>query len=1329
MADVLAYLPYVVPALADKDQGADAHLAALETLCVALPYAYPDLLIAVDKVDCFVTRLPALVSATGADQGNMPVLAAQAIAGVVEQLPEWAESFEKNGAVQALRDRMLAVDNMELAEKCLLALKLICEECPHQCLRHGVAAAVLQFFDFVPTNEQKVALKIVAKIVEECDEADVPKAMDAAPALCNLLQSSDNTIQKSALSCLCMIASNAHGKAEHMDMLCELKVVDTAMRMLEKDGWKTIGDETLTGILGLLKNISSASAQAVKSLFDLGVCDLLRQMITYYSSSHSNSDKLQMLVELINQLMRPLETSAALKNAIVEQNSYLDQISSIVTLLIQVAKCGALSSVCYTCIVLIGNIVEVSTPAFLIKLQKTANLSSFLMCLLARKKRHVVFETLKLSKSLLKKQHQFFFESFDKEGVKHAIDAIQAQEKDRNSNHKLKMKNNMQEHCVCFNLDSDASSTDRCKIENNAILNLAGDIKKSFSVVKASNKSPYRLGCFTTFVKGYFAKLNGHTMTTPTQNLDRCRELSEVSRRLLSDKLPSTSTFVFAKSGSAKDLSDYLCNVAYLKPNLNNRQYLLERAKEVQYRLQKFAHLALEMSNESSVKPLEILVEKLLDSLHMSYDSFPVILSHHKQCTRESTMIPLRHSGIEDSESLHIKFVKARREKELQGYGGVLPIPISSKPDAIEADLWPNICSPRNRQGSSRLMFSYKGIQLKSSATIFESLVRLMNEGKSDITIDQSFWKEVHRISYKRNKSKKISSLSSSNARLSAVHEKLEQSLLKDPFFSAMFLGKLPGDVDESDPSYNLLFTLKILEGLNRFSYQLSMDEKIRLFAESCLRDLDDIKVTISPIPQHQFTSILLTSKLELQMQENLFEVGLVPSWCVYLVETCPFLFSFNARWKYFCLTLHRSFMGDDTSDPDSPNEEDEASDAPNEAANKTKKYKVTRGNILESAISMMAKHGSSAKTIEVAFEGEAGTGRGPTIEFYSTVSHELQRFGLGMWRGDNARKAEGETGFVHSSFGLFPQPWSSAVTSSRGIEFSDVVQKFKLLGHIVARAVLDGRILDISLSKAFYKIMLGQELDIYDIPSFDPELGKTVVEFQALVKRKKFLESSSETTSNPSADLSYKNVRLEDLCLDFTLPGNPGYELVPGGSDKMVTLDSLEEYVYLIVDATLKSGIAKQIEAFKSAFNEVFALKTLRMFNEEEMERILCGEHDAWASSKLADHIEFDHGYDAHSPPIVNFLEILREFGREEQRAFIQFSTGAPTLPLGGLASLNPKLTVVRKQCDGCVDGELPSVNTCRHFIKLPPYSSKEIMREKLKYALAEGLGSFHLS
>jgi len=37
--------------------------------------------------------------------------------------------------------------------------------------------------------------------------------------------------------------------------------------------------------------------------------------------------------------------------------------------------------------------------------------------------------------------------------------------------------------------------------------------------------------------------------------------------------------------------------------------------------------------------------------------------------------------------------------------------------------------------------------------------------------------------------------------------------------------------------------------------------------------------------------------------------------------------------------------------------------------------------------------------------------------------------------------------------------------------------------------------------------------------------------------------------------------------------------------------------------------------------------------------------------------------------------------------------------------------------------------VMTCANYLKLPPYSSKEKMREKLIYAITEGQGSFHLS
>ncbi len=42
--------------------------------------------------------------------------------------------------------------------------------------------------------------------------------------------------------------------------------------------------------------------------------------------------------------------------------------------------------------------------------------------------------------------------------------------------------------------------------------------------------------------------------------------------------------------------------------------------------------------------------------------------------------------------------------------------------------------------------------------------------------------------------------------------------------------------------------------------------------------------------------------------------------------------------------------------------------------------------------------------------------------------------------------------------------------------------------------------------------------------------------------------------------------------------------------------------------------------------------------------------------------------------------LEILSELNAADQRAFLRFVTGCPRLPPGGLAALQPRLTVVRK-------------------------------------------------
>ena len=131
-----------------------------------------------------------------------------------------------------------------------------------------------------------------------------------------------------------------------------------------------------------------------------------------------------------------------------------------------------------------------------------------------------------------------------------------------------------------------------------------------------------------------------------------------------------------------------------------------------------------------------------------------------------------------------------------------------------------------------------------------------------------------------------------------------------------------------------------------------------------------------------------------------------------------------------------------------------------------------------------------------------------------------------------------------------------------------------------------------------------------------------------------------------------------------------------------------------------------------------------------------------------LSESIKADHGFNVESRSIRYLLEIMSEFDGPTRRAYLQFITGSPKLPIGGsyfasarsslynqhfigFKGLNPALTVVRKPHEAPLTANdyLPSVMTCVNYLKLPEYSSKEVMREKLRVAIQEGVGSFHLS
>eukprot|EP00967_Tisochrysis_lutea_P146810 scaffold277731_cov30-Tisochrysis_lutea.AAC.4 len=96
------------------------------------------------------------------------------------------------------------------------------------------------------------------------------------------------------------------------------------------------------------------------------------------------------------------------------------------------------------------------------------------------------------------------------------------------------------------------------------------------------------------------------------------------------------------------------------------------------------------------------------------------------------------------------------------------------------------------------------------------------------------------------------------------------------------------------------------------------------------------------------------------------------------------------------------------------------------------------------------------------------------------------------------------------------------------------------------------------------------------------------------------------------------------------------------------------------------------------------------------------------------------------------NWLRALHfEPPKPSASQWMLFVTGSPRLPVGGLARLSPRLTIVQKkpEADVSPDAYLPSVMTCANYLKLPDYSSKQVMMERLLTAINEGQGAFLLS
>ena len=111
----------------------------------------------------------------------------------------------------------------------------------------------------------------------------------------------------------------------------------------------------------------------------------------------------------------------------------------------------------------------------------------------------------------------------------------------------------------------------------------------------------------------------------------------------------------------------------------------------------------------------------------------------------------------------------------------------------------------------------------------------------------------------------------------------------------------------------------------------------------------------------------------------------------------------------------------------------------------------------------------------------------------------------------------------------------------------------YKLLGQFIARSLLDSRVIDISLNKLFLKSVLEEvvPLSVSSVKAVDSALGKSLSTLRRFVNAQQKIESddtlNEQEKGSALQDLQLDGVRLEDLCLDFTVPGFEDMELKVG--------------------------------------------------------------------------------------------------------------------------------------------------------------------------------------
>ncbi|XP_050074369.1 E3 ubiquitin-protein ligase Nedd-4-like [Anopheles maculipalpis] len=350
---------------------------------------------------------------------------------------------------------------------------------------------------------------------------------------------------------------------------------------------------------------------------------------------------------------------------------------------------------------------------------------------------------------------------------------------------------------------------------------------------------------------------------------------------------------------------------------------------------------------------------------------------------------------------------------------------------------------------------------------------------------------------------------------------------------------------------------------------------------------------------------------------------------------------------------------------------------------------KVRRASIMEDSyriINSVTRLDLLKTKLWIEFEGEAGLDYGGLArEWFYLLSKEMFNPYYGLFEYS-----------AMDNYTLQINPYSELCNE-------DHLLYFRFIGRIAGMAVYHGKLLDAFFIRPFYKMMLQKPIDLKDMEAVDTEYYNSLVWIK----------------ENDPSEL------MLTFCVDEdTFGQTTQHELLPNGAEIDVTNENKDEYIRLVIQWRFVSRVQVQMQAFLDGFGSLVPLNLLKIFDEHELELLMCGIQNIdlrdWKRNTL-----YKGDYYPNHVVIQWFWRAVLSFSNEMRARLLQFVTGTSRVPMNGFKELygsnGPQMFTIEKWG---TQENYPRAHTCFNRLDLPPYESYMQLKERLIQAVEGSQG-----